>query len=182
MLISIQIIAGFFYQGMLTWKHTHCSYTRTLSWGCRGDHSLLWVHMYWGGYLYVFGFGLDIYVYFDFYIWFMCTRAQMNKGLSLIMYVPLSSANYKLLESVVLNLGSLEPQGFGESVSGVRRQKILSNKSKKKKFTIHLFFQLRRVRCKHVWNLWGSVPPTRLRTTELVWLWSDQMVGIPWYS
>ena len=102
--------------------------------------------MYWGGYLYVFGFGLDIYVYFDFYIWFMCTRAQMNKGLSLIMYVPLSSANYKLLESVVLNLGSLEPQGFGESVSGVRRQKILSNKSKKKKFTIHLFFQLRRVR------------------------------------
>ena len=32
---------------------------------------------------------------------------------------------------MVLNLGSIEPQGFGESVSGVRRQEILSNKSKK---------------------------------------------------
>ena len=30
---------------------------------------------------------------------------------------------------VVLNLGSVEPQGLGESVSGVRRQEILSNKS-----------------------------------------------------
>jgi len=33
--------------------------------------------------------------------------------------------------AVVLNLGSIKPQGFGESVSGVQRQEILSNKSKK---------------------------------------------------
>ena len=68
---------------------------------------------------------------------------------------------------VVLNLGSIEPQGFGESVSKVRRQKILSKKDKKK-FTSHiLFLQLRRVRWIHTWNLFGSVPPTRLRTTDI---------------
>ena len=32
--------------------------------------------------------------------------------------------------AVVLNLGSIEPQGLGESVSGIQRQEILSNKSK----------------------------------------------------
>ena len=35
--------------------------------------------------------------------------------------------------TVVLNLGSIETQGFGESVSGVRQQEIFSNKSKKDK-------------------------------------------------
>ena len=70
--------------------------------------------------------------------------------------------------AVVLNLGSIEPQGFGESVSGVRQQEILSNKSKKIKFSTHiLFFQLRRIQSMHVWNLWGSVPPARVRTTGL---------------
>ena len=39
-------------------------------------------------------------------------------------------SNYKTL---VLNHGSIEPQGLGESVSGVRRQEILSNKSEKNK-------------------------------------------------
>ena len=36
-------------------------------------------------------------------------------------------------KSVVLNLGSIKPQGYGESVSGLRRQEILSNKSEEKK-------------------------------------------------
>ena len=35
--------------------------------------------------------------------------------------------------AVVLNLGLIELQGFGELVSGDRRQEILSNKSKKNK-------------------------------------------------
>ena len=38
---------------------------------------------------------------------------------------------------VVLNLCSIEPQGFGESVSGFRRQEILSNKTKKKIHDTH---------------------------------------------
>ena len=41
---------------------------------------------------------------------------------------------------VVRIMGSTEPQGFGESVSGVRRQEILSNKSKKINFTIRILF------------------------------------------
>ena len=67
---------------------------------------------------------------------------------------------------VVLNRGPIEPQKFGESVSGVRLQEILSNKSKKNRIPdAHtLFFQLWRVWWMHLWNLWGSVPPTRLRT------------------
>jgi len=40
---------------------------------------------------------------------------------------------------VVLNLCSIEPQGFGESVSGFRRQEILSNKTKKK-YSRHTFY------------------------------------------
>ena len=37
---------------------------------------------------------------------------------------------FSVTRSVVLNLGSIEPQGFGESVTGVRRQEILSNQKK----------------------------------------------------
>ena len=37
-------------------------------------------------------------------------------------------------KSVVLNLGSIEPQGFGESVSAVQWHAILSNKYKKYKY------------------------------------------------
>ena len=44
--------------------------------------------------------------------------------------------------SVVLNLGSIEPQGFGETVSGVRQQEILSNESKKNKFMTHFIFPI----------------------------------------
>ena len=40
---------------------------------------------------------------------------------------------------VVLNLGTIKPQGFCESVSGVRWQEILSNKVKIIKFTNTLF-------------------------------------------
>ena len=73
----------------------------------------------------------------------------------------------------ILNLGSIKPQGFGESVSGVRLQEILSKKSKnKKKFTTHvLFFQLWMVWLMHVWNLWGSASLTRLRTIGIVTSW-----------
>jgi len=43
---------------------------------------------------------------------------------------------------VVLNLGSIEPQGFGESVSGVRPQEILNNNSKINKIQdTHFIFQ-----------------------------------------
>ena len=54
----------------------------------------------------------------------------------------------KDFNAVDLNLGSIEPQGFDESVSGVQRQEILRNKSKKNKIhDIHIiFFQLRRIR------------------------------------
>ena len=39
----------------------------------------------------------------------------------------------------------------------------------KVKFTTRiLFFQLRKVRWMLIWNLWGTVPPTRLRTTALL--------------
>ena len=41
---------------------------------------------------------------------------------------------------VFFNLGSIEPQGFGGSKSGVRRQEILSNKSRKKIHDIHFIF------------------------------------------
>ena len=37
-----------------------------------------------------------------------------------------------MLTAAVLHLGSIEPQGLRESVSGVRLQEILSNISKKK--------------------------------------------------
>ena len=47
---------------------------------------------------------------------------------------------YRPYKPVVLNLGSIEPQGFGESVSGVRRQEILSNKIRKKEFMTHFIF------------------------------------------
>ena len=40
-------------------------------------------------------------------------------------------------KAVVLNLFSIEPQGFGESVSGFRRQEILNNKTKKKILDTH---------------------------------------------
>ena len=47
----------------------------------------------------------------------------------------------QLSSSVVLNLGSIEPQGFGESVSWVRRQEILSNESRKNKIhNTHFIF------------------------------------------
>ena len=72
---------------------------------------------------------------------------------------------------MVLNQGSIEPQGFGESVSGVRRQEILSNKSLKK--SLRQTFYISNYEgfdewSMHIWNLWGSVPPTRLRTSDLV--------------
>ena len=38
----------------------------------------------------------------------------------------------KVYKPVVLNLGLIEPHGFGESVSGFRQQEILSNEAKKK--------------------------------------------------
>ena len=44
---------------------------------------------------------------------------------------------------MVLNLGSIEPQRFGESVSGVHELEILNNKSKKNKIrdTDFIFFK-----------------------------------------
>ena len=42
---------------------------------------------------------------------------------------------------VVLNVDSIQPQGFDESASGVRRQEILSSKSKENKIHVtHLIF------------------------------------------
>ena len=46
-------------------------------------------------------------------------------------YFSRSFLKYGLSKAVVLSLASIEPQGFGESVSGVRRQNILNGKSKK---------------------------------------------------
>ncbi len=66
-------------------------------------------------------------------------------------------------KTVVLNLGSIETLKFGESASGVRR----FWKYEEEKKAHFIFFQLRRDRWMYVWNLWGSVPPTRLRTTAL---------------
>ena len=45
--------------------------------------------------------------------------------------------------------------------SGVWRQEILNNKSKKK-FIDHFIFATTKGQWMHVWNLCGSVPPTRL--------------------
>ena len=46
---------------------------------------------------------------------------------------------------MVLNLGSIALQGFGESVSGVRRQEILSDKTKIKKIhDSHFIFPITR--------------------------------------
>ena len=50
------------------------------------------------------------------------------------------------IRAVVLKLGSIEPQRFIKSVSRVRRQDILSNKSKIDKIhDTHFIFQVRRV-------------------------------------
>ena len=64
---------------------------------------------------------------------------------------------------VVLNIGSIKPQGFGESVNGVQRQEILSSKCKKIKVTTHIFFPT----TNGSMDASNSVPPTRLRTTAL---------------
>ena len=68
-----------------------------------------------------------------------------------------------MVRSVALNLGSIEPQGFGELVSWVRRfGGLLGNMKKKKK---HIFPTTKGSinACMEL----GSVPPTRLRTTGL---------------
>jgi len=73
-----------------------------------------------------------------------------------------------MTRSVVLNLGSIEPRGSVSQFQGFSGRISWAIKIKYIKFMIYiLFFQLRRVRWIHVWNLWGSVPPTRLRTTGL---------------
>ena len=74
---------------------------------------------------------------------------------------------------VILNLGSIEPQVFGEPVSGVRWRSLL--------FTLHawfvtsrsvypsyIFFQLWRVRWMHEWNLRGSVQEPLNKTQLLI--------------
>ena len=82
--------------------------------------------------------------------------------------------------TVVLNLGSIETQGFVESLSGVRQGSRHTQYSPVHTINVGsflyipmfwrnhiLFFQLRRVRWMHWWSLQGSVPPIRLRTTVL---------------
>ena len=69
---------------------------------------------------------------------------------------------------VVLKLGSIEPQGFGESVSGVRRQEILSNKSKINEIHIaHFIFQSTKGSMNAFVELVGFSTATRLRATEI---------------
>ena len=59
------------------------------------------------------------------------------------------------------------PRGWMSKFQGLGGKRFWAIKVKKKFSTHILFFQLRRVRWMHAWNLWGSVPPTRLRTTAL---------------
>ena len=70
---------------------------------------------------------------------------------------------------VVLNLGSTEPQGFSESVSGFRWQEILSNKSKKKNSQHTFFFSNHEGFNECMYGTLGvhSVHPTRLRNTGI---------------
>ena len=73
------------------------------------------------------------------YITHMCNNCNnCTLFIDAIVYIFKKSikmfADFVLVEvfnAVVLNLGLNEPQGFGESVSWVRWQKILSNKSTK---------------------------------------------------
>ena len=69
---------------------------------------------------------------------------------------------------MVLNLGLIEPQRFGESVSGIWWQEILSNKSNKNKIhDTHFIFPTTTGSMNACMELVGSVPPRRLRTTDL---------------
>ena len=60
------------------------------------------------------------------------------------------------------------PRGSVNQFQGFGGHRFWPMNVKTIKFTTHiLFLQLQRVRWMHAWNLWGSVPPTRLRTTGL---------------
>jgi len=75
----------------------------------------------------------------------------------------------KVSRPVVLNLGSIEPQGFSESVSGFRRRPdewlVLCVNRMCTYVSNKWFLWLRRFQWTHGSNLRGSVPSTRLRTT-----------------
>ena len=75
-----------------------------------------------------------------------------------------------LFRAVVLNLGAIEPQGFGESVLGVQWQVILSNKSKKNIIhDTHFIFPT----TKGSINAWW--------TDELAWFSTLNKVKNHWY-
>ena len=58
-------------------------------------------------------------------------RIEICVGLQKLTVLYDDGLEWSSYRTVVLNQGSIEPQGFGEAVSGVRRQEILSDKSKK---------------------------------------------------
>ena len=99
-------------------------------------------------------------------ICFSARGTQKNRLLILVVSIVIRLySNFPIdleatFKPVVLNLGSVSQfQGFGN-------KRFWAMKIKYKKFITHiLFFQTRRVPWMHVWNLWGSVPTTRLRTT-----------------
>ena len=80
-------------------------------------------------------------------------------------FLPWSS--FHTSNTVVLNPGLIEPQMFGESVSGVWWQENWAIEVKKNSRHAFYFSNYEGIdeSWKHVWNLWDSVPPTRLRTT-----------------
>ena len=69
---------------------------------------------------------------------------------------------------VVLNLGSIEPQELGESVSEVPRQEILSNRNKINKIhDTHFIFSTTKRSMNACMELVGFSTSIRLRTTAL---------------
>ena len=72
------------------------------------------------------------------------------------------------LEQWLLTWVRPNPRGWVSQFQGFGGKRFWAIEVKTIKFTTHiLFLQLGRVRWMHVWNLWSSVPPTRLRTTAV---------------
>ena len=71
----------------------------------------------------------------------MDKHKEANHGTALEINLAYQQFQSKTVYTVVLNQVSIEPQRFGESVSGVRRQAILSNKSTKNEiYATHIIF------------------------------------------
>ena len=68
------------------------------------------------------------------------------------------------IKPAVLKLGSIEPQGFGESVSCVQQEDILSNESKKNKiYDTHFIFATTKGSMNACMELVGFSTPSKVK-------------------